>query len=206
MRIPKIDYVDNKFWINIFEKIVSMVMLIYIAFHIRSFLQKQISVRWSRLTTVHLRLANKLTTWSDKFSNLNGFAVMHAYVTLRLPLAIILVKPVEISRRIVQKHALRRQAIQHFRRFELRDGLEKATFLLTVYYMQGLLTYRTEVCQKLHAEATREKRFIRCLAHFEEELDAVVFALPGQDIRVTLYHYDIDKIKSLKQEGCFVSF
>ena len=63
--------------------------------------------------------------------------------------------------------------------------------------MQGLLSYRTEMRQELHAEATCKERFIRSLAHFEEEFDAMILAFPWQDVRIAFYHYDVNQVKSL---------
>ena len=60
---------------------------------------------------MHLSLADKLTARGGNFSDFNGLAVVHTYIALGLPLAFILVKPVEISRSIVQKHAVRRKAV-----------------------------------------------------------------------------------------------
>ena len=111
VRVPKIYDIYNKFRIDILEKIVSMVMLVYVTLYIWGFLEEEISVRWSRLWTVHLSLADKLTARGGNFSDFNGLAVVHTYIALGLPLAFILVKPVEISRSIVQKHAVRRKAV-----------------------------------------------------------------------------------------------
>ena len=52
--------------------------------------------------------------------------------------------------------------------------------------------------EELHAKTAGEKRFIRGLAHFKEQFDAVVLALPRQHIGIALDDDDIDQVESLR--------
>ena len=103
--VPKIDHIDDELRIDVLEKVVAMVVLVHVAFDIGSLLHDQVCARRRRLRTVYLRLADKLATRSGHFSNLDRFAVVHADVAFRLPMVLILVKTVEVTRGIVQKHA-----------------------------------------------------------------------------------------------------
>ena len=132
----------------------------------------------SRLSTINLSLCDKLSARGRCIPDLDRFTVVKADVSFRLPLVLILIEPVKVSRCIVQKHTLRRQTVKHFWRLKLVDRLQQAPFLLSIDHVNLLLTYRAKVHQELHAKATCEKRFVRRFAHFKEKLDALVFALP----------------------------
>ena len=68
-------------------------------------------VNGSRLRTVHLSLGHKLAARSDRFSDLDGLAIVETHVSFRFPLTLILVETIKITCRVVQKHTLWRQIV-----------------------------------------------------------------------------------------------
>lgn len=110
MRIPKIDNIDDKLRWDIIEKVVTVVVLIYVAFYIGNFLQKQARVRWSSLNPMDLRLTDQFTT-GHSLANLESFGIVQADVSFGLPLAFILVKRIEVASRVVQEDTRRSQIV-----------------------------------------------------------------------------------------------
>ena len=58
-----------------------------------------------------------------------------------------------------------------------------------------MLSDGAEVHQELHADAAGKQRLVRGFAHLEEKLDAVVPTLPGEHIRITLDHDEIEQVE-----------
>ena len=58
-----------------------------------------------------------------------------------------------------------------------------------------MLSDGAEVHQELHAEAAGKQRLISGFAHLEEKLDAVVPALPGEDVRIALDHDKVEQVE-----------
>ena len=197
MRVPQIGHVDDELWVHALEQVVSMVVLVHIAKDICRLLEEQVP-HICGLRPEDLRLHDELLPGDHVgLAHLDGFLVVQADVALGLPLALILVKAVKVSRRVVEKDRAGRQSGEHVRRLESLNVLQKCALLVAVDDVQVLLTDGAEVDEELHAHAACEKRFIRRLAHLEEQLNPVVLALPRQHIRVTLDDEDVDEVEAL---------
>ena len=88
----------------------------------------------------------------------------------------------------------------------LVDSLEKTAFLSTVDHIDCLFSDSAKMDEQLHSETAGKKRFICCLAHFEKKLDARIFTLPRQHVRVSFNDHDVDQVESLWEKQSRVSY
>ena len=171
-------------------------MFVYVAQNIWSLLEEESLRRLGNAGSVDLRFADQVTT-RGRLANLQRFWIVHTNVALGFPLVVILVKAIEVARSIVQKDAMRCQVGEDLGRFELWYCLKEPTLLVAIDHVERLLTDRTEMHEQLHTDTAGEKGLVRCLAHFKQELDSVIFLLPGQHVRVTLNNDDIYQVETL---------
>ena len=119
MRVPQVDDIDDELWVDILEQVVALVVLVHVSLDIRRLLQEEIALHRGRLGPVNLSLADECLPWRRILHNFNRLAVVQANIAFGLPLALILVEAVEVTRGIVEEDALRSQIIEDFRRFVL---------------------------------------------------------------------------------------
>ena len=131
VRVPQIDDVNDEFGWNLFEQIVSMMMLVYVAFQICRLLKEEIRVGASGISAVYLGLPDELAARAH-LANLKGLRVVQTDVALRLPLASLFFKAVEVACPLVEKNAPRRQIIQNIGTLVVLDGLDEASFFATI--------------------------------------------------------------------------
>ena len=62
MRVPKVYNVHHELRWDLLEQIVAMMVLINVTLDISGLLQEQMKVRWRCLCSVHLSLADELTS------------------------------------------------------------------------------------------------------------------------------------------------
>lgn len=62
MRVPKVDNINDELRWDLLEQIVAMMVLINVTLDISGLLQEQMKVRGSSLCSVHLSLADELTS------------------------------------------------------------------------------------------------------------------------------------------------
>lgn len=60
MRVPQVDSVDDKLRRDTLEEVVTVVVLVHVAFHVSRFLEEQISVGGSGLGAIDLGFADEL--------------------------------------------------------------------------------------------------------------------------------------------------
>jgi hypothetical protein len=199
VRVPQVDDIDDELGSQVVEEVVAVVMLVDVALDIRGLLEEQVGVRRCRLRPVLLGLGDEGAS-GHHLGHLDGLTVMHPYVALGLPLRFILVESVEVPCCVVEEHRLGRQAVQHLRGLIVFDGLQETTLFLAINDVQVLFSDSAKMDEELHAHAAGEERFIRRLAHFEKQLDPVVFAFPGQHVGVAFDDHDVNQVKSLFKE------
>ena len=144
MRVPEIDNINDELGRDFFEQIVAVMVLINVAFDIGGLLENQVVFTGRRLGPVDLSLVDELTTWGG-LRDLNSLGVVDAHVPFGLPLNVILVERIEVTRRVVKKHAVWCQTTEHLRRFILRDRLQKTSFLVAIYDVELLFADSTEM-------------------------------------------------------------
>ena len=92
---------------------------------------------------------------------------MNTYVSFRLPLSLILVELVKVTRSVVEEDGLGRNVVENLWRLEVLDGLQESSLLPSIYHLDRLLSDGAEVDKKLHAETASEQGFVRGFAHFK---------------------------------------
>ena len=101
--VPQVDGIYDKLGRDLLEKVVPMVMLVYVALNICRFLEEQVSVIWRCLSPIDLCLSHDFAPWHH-IVDLKSLVVVHANVTYGFPLTLHFVKAIVISSCIVQEN------------------------------------------------------------------------------------------------------
>ena len=150
----------------------------------------------------------------------NTLTMMHSCVPSRNPLILFLIKPIEISRQLIQKHKLWIQILLvrsflyrlniilpqvHHNRYEIINRLQKSPSLIPIHNLNLLKTGRAVVHKHLKPTPDAEHGLIGPLCHREQDSAGPHSGKPGKMDGVASIDDHVDNIEGLEMREVVVA-